>query len=167
MPTWKPAPPPCWETRFGSGGAQLLIRFLPSWYHANSSLVQEMYSTLYPTSLHGSLSLSETSSCLWVGKKWQMQLMWQQLTVVNEHNKAPQILSQLYLLFFSCQITLVYLPLTSLLSHFYCVSSTKIICLFYCLSVWCLSQKQTLSFSTNLINVTKCIPGTICMVNIL
>jgi len=133
MRTWKPAPPPCWETRFGLGGAQLLIRYLPLWYHAKSSFVREMQWTLYPTSLHESWSPAETSSCLWVGNQWQMQLMSQQLTVINEHNKAPQILSQLYPLLFYCQITLVYLPLASLLSHFYCVSNTKIIRLFYCL----------------------------------
>ena len=107
MRTWKPAPPPCWETRFGSGGAQLLIRYLLSWYHAKPSLTQEMQWTLYPTSLHGSLSPSETSSSLWVWNQWQMQLMSQQLTVVNEHNKAPQILYELYLLLFCCLISLV------------------------------------------------------------
>jgi hypothetical protein len=46
------------------------------------------------------LSPSEISACLWVGNQWQMQLMSQQLTVVNEHNKASQILSHLYLLLF-------------------------------------------------------------------
>ena len=38
---------------------------------------------------------------------------------------------------------------------------------FTALSVWCRSQEQILLFSTNLIYVTKCIPGTICMVTIL
>jgi len=133
MRTWKPAPPPCWETRFGSGGAQLLIRYLPSWYSAKSSFVWEMHRTLYPTSLHGSLSPSETSSCLWVGNQWQTQLMSQQLTVVNKHNMAPQILSQLYLLLFYCLISLVSLSLTSLLSHLHGVSVTKKNSLSYCL----------------------------------
>ena len=95
------------------------------------------------------------------------QLISQQLTVFNGHNKAPQTLSQLYLLLFSCQITLVYLSLTSLLSHLYGVPITKKLFYFAALSVWCLSQEQTLSFSTNLINVTKCMPGTICMVTTL
>jgi hypothetical protein len=92
-----------------------------------------MHWTLYPASLHGSLSLSETSSCLWVGKKWQMQLMSQQLTVVNKHNKAPQILSQLYLLLVYCLISLVYSSLTSLLSHLYSVAVTEKILFLYCL----------------------------------
>jgi len=48
--------------------------------------------------------------------------MSQQLTVVNEHNKAPQILYQLYPLLFYCLISLVSLSLTSLLSHVYGVS---------------------------------------------
>jgi len=153
MPTWKPAPPPCWETRFGSGGAQLLIRFLPSWYHANSSLVQEMHWTLYPASLHGSLSLSETSSCLWVGKKWQMQLMSQQLTVVNKHNMVPQILSQLYLLLVYCLISLVYLSLTSLLSHLYSVAVTEKILFLYCLiSLFSFSVTNIIFFN----NSNKC-----------
>ena len=96
------------------------------------------------------------------------ELMSQQLTVFNGHNKALQKLSHLYLLLFSCQITLVYLLLTSLLSHLYSVPITrKKFSYFTALSVWCLSQEQTLSFSTNLINWTNCMPGTICMVTIL
>jgi len=59
--------------------------------------------------------------------------MSQQLTVVNEHNKAPQILYQLYLLLFYCLISSVYLSLTSLQSHLYSVSITKKILLFYSL----------------------------------
>ena len=98
--TWKPAPHLCWEKRFCSGGAQLLIRYLPSWYHAKPSLTLGIHWTIYPTSLHGSLCPSETSSCLWVGNQWQIQLMSQKLTMVSEHNKAPQNLSQLYLLLF-------------------------------------------------------------------
>jgi len=78
-----------------------------------------------------------------------MQLMSQQLTVVNEHNKAPQILYQLYLLLFYCQITLVNLSVMSILSHFYGVSITKKILLFYCLI-------SMLSFSvTNIIVLNK------------
>ena len=50
--------------------------------------------------------------------------MRQQLTVVNEHNQATQILSQLYLLLFSCQITCC-LSLLSLLSHLYGVFVTE------------------------------------------
>jgi len=92
-----------------------------------------MHWTLYPTSLHGSLSPSETSSCLWVGNQWQAQLMSQQLTVVHELNKAPQILSQLYLLLFYCLTSLVSLSLTSLLFHLYGVSVTKKILFLYCL----------------------------------
>jgi len=92
--------------------------------------------------------------------------MSQQLTVVNEHNKAPQILYQLYLLLFYCLISLVYLSLMALQSHLYSVSITKKILLFYCL-ISMVPFSGTLSFSTNLINVTKCIPGTICMVTIL
>ena len=51
--------------------------------------------------------------------------MSEQLTVVNEHNKAPQILYQLYLLIFTAFISLVSLSLTSLLSHLYGVSVTE------------------------------------------
>ena len=98
--TWKPAPLLCWETHFGSGGAQLLIRYLPLWYHAKPSLTPWMHWTVYPTSLHGSLCPSETSSCLWVGNQWQMQLMSQKLTMVIEHNKAPQNVSTLSVVFF-------------------------------------------------------------------
>jgi len=130
--TWKPAPPPCWETRFGSGGAQLLIRYLLPWYSAKPLLTQGMHWTIYPVTLHGSLSLSETSSCLWVGNQWQTQLMSQQLTVVNEHNKAAQNLSQLYLLLFTvkspwciCHWHLYYII-------FIVYPSLKIL-LFYCL----------------------------------
>ena len=51
--------------------------------------------------------------------------MSQQLTVVNEHNKAPQILYELYLLLFYCLISLVSLSLTPLQSHLYGVSVTE------------------------------------------
>jgi len=44
-----------------------------------------------------------------------MQLVSQQLTVVNEHNKAPQILYQLHLLLFYCLISLVSLSLKKIL----------------------------------------------------
>ena len=111
MRTWKPAPPPCWETQFGSGGAQLLIRYLLSWYCAKLPLTQGLSWTFYPTSLHGSLYPAETSSCLWVGNQWETQLVSQQLTVDNEQNKAPQIPYQLYLLLFYCLISLVSLSL--------------------------------------------------------
>jgi hypothetical protein len=52
------------------------------------------------------------------------KLMWQQLTVVNEHYQAPKILSQLYLLLFPCQITWC-LSLTCLPSHLYGVFVTE------------------------------------------
>jgi len=51
--------------------------------------------------------------------------MSEQLTVVNEHNKAPQILYQLYLLIFTAFISLVSLSLISLRSHLCGVSITK------------------------------------------
>jgi len=44
------------------------------------------------------------------------------MSVVNEHNKAAQILSKLYLLLFFCVISLVSLSLMSLRSHLYGVS---------------------------------------------
>jgi len=56
--------------------------------------------------------------------------MRQQLTVVNEHYQAPQILSQLYLLLFSSQITWC-LSLTFLLSRLYGVFVTERIHVLY------------------------------------
>ena len=50
--------------------------------------------------------------------------MRQQLIVANEHYQAPQILSQLYLLLLSCQITLC-LSLISLFSQLYGVFVTE------------------------------------------
>ena len=146
-PTWKPAPPPCWETQFGSGGTQLLIRYLLSWYSAKPSLTREIHLIVYPTSLHGSLSPAETSSFLWLRNQWQTQLMSQQLTVVNEHNKAPQVLYQLHLLLFYCFISLVSLSLMSLLSHVYSVSVTEknSLSLLPCQSGVFLSNKHYLS----------------------
>jgi len=141
MRTWKPAPPPCWETQFGSGGAQLLIRYLPSWYHAKSSLNWEMHWTVYPMTLHESLSPAETSSCLWVGNQWQMQLMSQQLTVVNAHSKAPQILSQLYLLLFY-HLYLFGVSVTDVftISSLWCFCPWKKFSFFTALSVCCSSH---------------------------
>ena len=62
--------------------------------------------------------------------------MSQQLTVVNEHNKTPQNLSQLYLLLFYCLICLVSLSLC-----LYCLIFTvflllkKILFLYYLISM--------------------------------
>jgi hypothetical protein len=83
--------------------------------------------------LHGSLSPSEISSCLWVGNQWQMQSLSQQLTVVNEHNKAPQILSKLYLLLFYCLIILLSLSQMSLVTLLYGLSVTEKNLFLYCL----------------------------------
>jgi hypothetical protein len=126
-----------------------------------------MSCTFYPVTLHGCLSRSETSSCLWVGNQWQTQLMRQQLTVVNEHNKAPQNLYQLYLLLFYCLYQFGVFVTDFTVSSLWCFCYWKIFSSLTALSVCCLSQYQTLSFSTILINVTKSIPGQICMVTIL
>ena len=73
--------------------------------------------------------------------------MSQQLTVVNEHNKAPQVLYQLHLLLFYCFISLVSLSLMSLLSHVYSVSVTEknSLSLLPCQSGVFLSNKHYLS----------------------
>ena len=132
--TWKPAPPPCWERRFGSGGAQFLIRYLLSWYHAKPSLTRQKHRTIYPTSLHGSLSTAETSSCLRVGNQWETQLISQQLTVVNEHSKTTQFLYQLYLLLFYCLISLVCLSLCLYCLIFMVLMLLKNILFLHCLT---------------------------------
>jgi len=140
MRTWKPAPPPCWETRFGSGGAQLLIRFLLSWYSAKLPLTQGMSWTVYPVTLHGSLFPAEISSCLWVGNQWQTQLVSQQLTLVNEHNKTPQILYELYLLLFTFLSFWCLCHCVFTVSSLWCFCYWKKFSFFTALSVWCLSQ---------------------------
>jgi hypothetical protein len=126
-----------------------------------------MHWTLYPTSLHGSLSPAEISSCLWVGNQWQMQIIPHKLTMVNEH-KAPQIPSQLYLLLvyhlylFGVSVTDIFT-----ISSLWCICHWKKILFLYCLISLLFFSLTNIIFSAILINANKCIPGTICNITIL
>ena len=93
--------------------------------------------------------------------------MSQQLTVVNEHNKVPQILSQLYLLLFYCLISLVSLSLCLYYFIFMVFLLLKNILFLYFLISMVFFSVTNIIFLNNSNNVTKCIPGTICKVTIL